>query len=153
LNREQEAGTRGAKRSADAGADRNAAAERPRVIVDFEVEGDALLVAVRNIGNAPAAAVRVTFEPAFRGLGGSVDFGRLPLFHKLSFLAPGRSIRALVDPLDAFLSRTRPAEPRVIRVTVTCMDAAGRRYRAKIRHDLSIWENLPRLRSESAHGH
>jgi hypothetical protein len=121
---------------------------RPRVIVDFEVEDDALLVAVRNIGAEPAAAVRVRFEPTFRGLGGTVEIPRLALFRRLSFLAPGRTIRALVDPLAAWLARTEPAEPRIIRADVAYRDSAGRRYRTRIRHDLGIWQDLPRLRGQ-----
>jgi len=119
---------------------------RPRVIVDFEVEDDALHLAVRNIGDEPAARVRVTFDPGFRGLGGTVEIPRLALFRRLSFLAPGRSIRAFVDRLDAWLGRCDPQEPRTIRVTVTYVDARRRRFRTRIRHDLRIWEDLPRRR-------
>jgi len=119
-------------------------AHRPRVIVDFEVEDDALLVVIRNIGSEPAAAVRVHFSPSFRGLGGEVEIPQLSVFHRLAFLAPGRSIRALVDPLDAYLGRTEPEEPRVIRIRIAYRDGAGHRYRTRIRHDLGIWEDLPR---------
>lgn len=127
-------------REPDSGAD------RPYVIVDFEVDDDTLFVAVRNIGPRPAAAVRVQFAPSFRGLGGTVEIPRLALFHRLAFLAPGREIRALVDPIGTWLGRTEPEEPRTIRVSVAYRDAAGRRYRTRIRHDLGIWEDLPRPR-------
>jgi hypothetical protein len=123
---------------------------RPRVIVDFEVDANAFVIAVRNIGDEPAGRVRVTFEPGFRGLGGTVDIPALPVFRRLTFLAPGREIRIFVDAVNAYLGRRKPEEPRNIRVTVTYGDASRRRYRARIRHDLGIWENLPRppLRSD-----
>jgi hypothetical protein len=129
-----------------------AGTDRPRVIVDFEVEQDTLLVAVRNIGTRPAAHVRVSFEPSFRGLGGVVDIPRLKLFSRLAFLAPDRTIRALVDTLDAYLGRTGPAEPRAIVATILYRDGAGRRFRARTRHDLSIWEDLPRLGQTNTDG-
>ena len=127
-----------------------AKAHRPRVIVDFEVEGDALIVVIRNIGTEPAAAVRVRFSPSFRGLGGKVEIPGLSVFHRLAFLAPGRTMRALVDPLDAYLGRTDPEEPRVIRVSIAYRDGAGHRYRTRIRHDLGIWEDLPRPQRSDA---
>lgn len=119
--------------------------DRPRVIVDFEVDDDALVVVVRNIGSRPAGSVRVSFWPTFRGLGGEVEIRKLSVFRRLAFLAPDREIRVLVDPLNAWLARTEPEEPRIIHATVTYRDGYGRRYRTRIRHDLSIWEDLPRL--------
>jgi hypothetical protein len=63
---------------------------------------------------------------------------------RLSFLGPGRGIQILVDSLHAYFARSDPVEPRKIRVVVTFRDGSGRRYRTRIRHDLGIWENLPR---------
>jgi hypothetical protein len=117
---------------------------RPCVIVDFEVGADhTLSVVVRNIGVLPANRVRVRFEPTFRGLGGEVEIPRLALFNRLAFLAPGRSITALIDPLARYLGRCEPEEPRVIVARITYRDLNGRRYRTRIKHDLGIWEDLP----------
>ena len=121
--------------------------ERPHVIVDFEVEGDALLIAVRNIGALPAARVRVPFDPTFRGLGGRLEIPRLALFRRLEFLAPGSTIRALVDPLHAYFARQEPREPRLIRIRLEYRDGRGRQYRARLRHDLRVWEDLPRVQA------
>jgi hypothetical protein len=125
---------------------------RPRVIVEFHVDGDGLFLVIRNIGDQPAASVRVRFSPAFRGLGGSVVVPALPVFRRLAFLGPGREIEILVDSLNAWLARCDPAEPRIIRMVITFRDGRGRRYRTRIRHDLSIWENLPRRSHERASG-
>ena len=136
--------TMGAERDVERVA--RATVERPRVIVDFEVIEESLVLVVRNIGARPAGRVRIRFAPTFRGLGGSVEVPRLALFRRLSFLAPGRSIEVLVDPLHTYLGRCEPEEPRRIRVTIVYRDGAGRRYRTRIGHDLSIWEDLPRPR-------
>lgn len=121
---------------------------RPRVIVDFEVDpDDSLMVVVRNAGDLPAARVRVRFHPSFRGQGGELDVPGLALFHRLSFLAPGREIRALVDPLAHYLGRSEPEEPRVVHALIRYRDLRGRRFRTRIRHDLGIWEDLPRKKS------
>ena len=124
---------------------RRSSANRPNVIVEFDVDRDVLFVVVRNIGVLPAAHVRIAFDPAFHGLGGAVEIPRLALFRRLDFLGPAREIRALVDPLHAWLGREKPAEPRVIGVRIAYRDGAGRRYRARLRHDLGVWEDLPRL--------
>jgi hypothetical protein len=122
------------------------------VIVDFEVDADDLLVVVvRNIGDLPAARVRIRFKPAFRGLGGEIVIPRLSLFRRLSFLAPGRQIDVLVDPVAHYLGRREPEEPRVIGVAIHYRDLHGRRYRTRLRHDLDIWEDLPRMKTRS-HG-
>jgi hypothetical protein len=89
--------------------------------------------------------VRVRFDPTFRGLGGRLEVPRLALFRRLEFLGPGGVIRALVDPLHSYFTRESPREPRVIRVRIEYRDGRGRRYLARLRHDLSIWEELPRL--------
>jgi hypothetical protein len=102
------------------------------------------MVVVRNIGDRPATRIRVRFRPTFRGLGGDVEIPRLSLFHRLSFLAPRRAIRALVDPVAHYLARREPEEPRVILVSIRYGDLQGRRFRTRIRHDLGIWDDMPR---------
>lgn len=121
---------------------------RPRVIVDFVVDDDdVLMLVVRNIGELPAVRIRARFRPLFRGFGGEVVIPRLSLFHRLSFLAPDREIRVLVDPVVHYLERCEPEEPRVIRVAIRYHDLDGRSYRTRIRHDLGIWEDLPRKKT------
>jgi hypothetical protein len=121
---------------------------RPRVIVDFEVDHDDMLVlVVRNIGELPAVRVRVRFRPLFRGFGGDLPIPQLQIFRRLAFLAPDREIGVPVDPIVRYLERCEPEEPRIIRVVIRYRDLDGRRYRTRIRHDLSIWEDLPRTRT------
>jgi hypothetical protein len=114
------------------------------VIVDFLVEGEVLLVCLRNVGAGCAHRIRVVFEPEFHGLGGGLRVPGLALFERLRFLAPGREIRSLVDVVWAYFGR---GEPEVIEVTVTYSDDAGRHYRRRLSHDLGVYRDLPRAGS------
>ena len=119
---------------------REASSRLPDVVVDFEASGELLHVVIRNIGNGPAHRVRVTFEPAFRGAGGTVELSKIALFHRLEFLAPGRELRAFVDALAAYFAR---GEPESVTATATFHDDGGRAYRRRVRHDLGIYRDLP----------
>jgi hypothetical protein len=118
---------------------REPAGEAPEVTVDFAFDDGLLSVVVANTSSRAALAVRVAFDPPFRGLGGSRAMNRLTLFRKLEFLAPGREIRALVDSSAAYFARK---EPTRVTAKVTFRDEAGRRYSREIVHDLSIYRDL-----------
>lgn len=111
----------------------------PDVIVDFLFEGGILFVAVRNIGSQPAQQVRITFEPAFKGLGGTVSIPALPLFHNIEFLAPDRSIRTLLDSSAAYFARPEPVR---ITANISFSDRSGHKYSSAILHDLTIYRDL-----------
>ena len=109
------------------------------VSVDFIFEDGLLHAMVANIGERPALKVSCRFEPAFRGLGGSVEVSRLPLFRNIEYLAPGKEIRTLVDSSAAYFARK---EPTKLRVAVTYRDESGARHQAEIAHDLGIYRDL-----------
>jgi hypothetical protein len=109
------------------------------VIVDFVFEEGVLYVTVANIGERPALKVSCRFEPGFRGLGGSVEISRLPLFRKIEYLAPHKEIRALVDSSAAYFARR---EPTKLKVTVTYREEGGARRQTTIAHDLGIYRDL-----------
>ena len=127
---------------------------RPDVIVDFIFEEGMLFLAVHNIGAHPALQVRVTFDPPFKGLGGAIRIGELPLFRNIEFLAPSRSIRTLLDSSAAYFSRQ---EPERISATVSYSDRSGQKFTATMFHDLSIYRDLAFIskfeRTSSSHGH
>jgi hypothetical protein len=110
-----------------------------QVIVDFEFERGLLSVVVRNLGETPALDVRVEFDKAFRGLGGTQEMNRLALFSKLRFLAPGKSVRALLDTSAAYFARK---EPTLLTATVSYSTPSGESRRHAITHDLSIYRDL-----------
>lgn len=112
---------------------------RPDVIVDFVFEEGMLFVAVQNIGSAPAVKVQVTFDPAFKGLGGTVSIPELRLFRNIEFLAPSRSIRTLLDSSASYFGRK---EPEQITVNASYLDRAGEKFSSTMRHDLSIYREI-----------
>jgi hypothetical protein len=116
------------------------------VIVDFVFEEGVLYVAVANIGERPAMKVSCRFEPGFRGLGGSVEISRLPLFRNIEYLAPRKEIRTLVDSSAAYFARK---EPTKLQVTVTYRDELGTRHQTAIAHDLGIYRDLAYVVPES----
>ena len=120
---------------------------RPDVLVDFEFREGLLFVVVVNPSQHPALAVRVAFDPSFRGLGGEREIARLALFRRLEFLAPGRRIETLVDSSAAYFARKEP--PKVTAV-VTFRDEDGGRHRREIAHDLSIYRDLAYVPREVA---
>jgi len=109
------------------------------VSVDFIFEDGLLHAMVANIGERPALKVSCRFEPAFHGLGGSVEVSRLPLFRNIEYLAPGREIRTLVDSSAAYFARR---EPTKLEIAVTYRDEDGARRQATIAHDLGIYRDL-----------
>ena len=109
------------------------------VSVDFVFEDGLLYAVVANIGERPALKVSCRFEPAFHGLGGSVEVSRLPLFRNIEYLAPGREIRTLVDSSAAYFARK---EPTKLEIAVTYRDEDGARRQATIAHDLGIYRDL-----------
>ena len=113
----------------------------PDVIVDFRLQGPALIVNVRNIGAGCGHQVRVQFRPTFRGGGGTLDIPSINLFSRLEFIAPGDVISGFVDVADHYFARK---EPEVLDCIVTFKDDAGRGVTRRIRHDLGIFRDLPR---------
>jgi hypothetical protein len=117
----------------------SAAERQSDVIVDFVIEEGVLYVTVANIGERPALKVSCRFEPGFRGLGGSVEISRLPLFRNIEYLAPRKEIRTLVDSSAAYFARK---EPTKLQVAITYRDESGTRRQAAIKHDLGIYRDL-----------
>jgi hypothetical protein len=112
---------------------------RPDVIVDFLFDDGMLFVAVENIGSQPAEQVHVAFDPPFTGLGGTAPISDLPLFRNIEFLAPGRSIRTILDSSAAYFWR---GEPDLITATISYRDRSGEQFSCTIRHDLSIYRDI-----------
>jgi hypothetical protein len=126
---------------------------RPDVIVDFLFEDGMLFVAVQNISSRPALRVHIAFDPPFKGLGGTVSVSELPLFRNIEFLAPGRSIRTLLDSSAGYFARQ---EPEQITATISYSDRSGHKFSCTILHDLAIYRDIAFVpksgRSSPAHG-
>jgi hypothetical protein len=116
---------------------------RMAVIVDVLCEDELLQLALANIGDQPALRVRATFDRSIVDASGR-DVTRLALFTRCEFLAPGRSIRTLLDTRGGYFRRRQPAR---FAVTLAYRDAAGRAHEHRIRHDLSIYKDLALVQS------
>jgi hypothetical protein len=127
---------------------------RPDVIVDFIFDDGMLFVAVQNIGSQPAQQVHVSFDPPFKGLGGTASITELPLFRNIEFLAPSRSIRTLLDSSAAYFARQ---EPERITATISYSDRSGHKFSCTILHDLAIYREIAFVpkseKSSPAYGH
>jgi hypothetical protein len=111
----------------------------PDVIVDVEFEEGVLYLAVRSLSASPVLDVTCTFDKAIRGLGGTRPMSELALFRKITFLAPGRTIRTLLDTTAAYFARK---EPTRLRITVAWRTIAGEKRQTTIVHDLTIYRDL-----------
>ncbi len=111
----------------------------PEVIVDFIFEGETIFIAVKNIGRRPLNFMHASFKPAIFGLGGTEAIGKLPVFNREYFLAPGKEIRTLVDSSRAYFARKQPTH---ITVTVVYRDFRDREFRIVLEHDLEVYQKL-----------
>lgn len=109
------------------------------VVVDFAFEDGLLFVELRNLGAEPALKVRCRFDKPFRGLGGSRAINELKLFRGLEFLAPGRTIRTLLDTSAAYFARREPAR---LTATIDYRTPSGEKRGGAITHDLSVFREL-----------
>jgi hypothetical protein len=114
----------------------------PDVILDVEFEEGLLFLAVRNLGTRAALDVSCTFDKPFRGLGGERAINELALFRRITFLAPGRAIRTLLDTSAAYFARK---EPTRLQATVAWRTPAGEKRQTTIVHDLAIYRELAYL--------
>jgi hypothetical protein len=112
---------------------------RPEIILDFEFEDGALFILLRNIGERPACQVRTTFEPPICGLGGRQKLAELPLFREVTFFAPGKQIKHLLDSSALYFSR---GEPTRVKAHITYSDDKDREFKTVIHHDLEIYRSL-----------
>ena len=124
----------------------------PGVIVDILFENGLLFLSLKNVTRGAAYDVSVRFEPVLMGFGGTVVMGALPLFRDVTFLAPGREIRTLLDDSASYFASGQPTR---IAATVTYVDAAGRRHSATMHHNIEMYRNVAYVispaRSEEGH--
>jgi hypothetical protein len=117
---------------------------RPEVIVDFVFDDGLFFIAIENIGESPAIDVSVQFDKPFRGAGGDQVVSGLPLFHRITFLAPRRRIETFLDNSRDYFAR---GEPTDLGATVSYADSAGTRHTDVIRHDLAIYRDIAYVRT------
>ena len=115
----------------------------PDVILDVIFEEGVFFLAVANIGSQPALDVSVQFAKPFIGLEGTREISALPLFRRITFLAPHKTIRAYLDTSASYFARRNPA---IIEATISFRDRAGERFASTVRHDVRIFRELGYVR-------
>ncbi len=114
----------------------------PNVIVDFECEEGMLYVSIENIGSLPAYKISVEFDKKIRGIENENEISSLNLFKCIEFLPPGRKIRAFIDRFPSYVVRK---QPMLVQTTITYFGKNRRKFVESIRHNLSIYEDLPEI--------
>ena len=113
---------------------------RPDVIVDVAFEEGLLFLSVANVGDRAALDVKTTFNRKLVGLGGTKDVAALALFRNISYLAPGKEIRTLLDSAPSWFARNTRTTGLTARVAYR--DAEKKEYRGTMTHDLEIYRDL-----------
>lgn len=114
----------------------------PEVILDVKFEDGLLFLAIRNIGPKPALNVSIRFKRRLVGINGTKVVSALSLFRNITFLAPQKEIATLLDSSASYFKRR---QPRFVEAIVSFQDSAGRDFKSRICHDLSIYEEIAYL--------
>lgn len=122
------------------------AAQRFSVILDVLCEDELLFLALANIGDQPVSRIRVVFDAPIVDAAGR-DVTKLALFKRCEFLAPGRSIRTLLDSRTAYFQRRQPTR---FTVQLSYREGTAAPVRHQITHDLSIYRTLALVQSRSS---
>ncbi|MFQ6123147.1 MAG: hypothetical protein ACE5R6_00875 [Candidatus Heimdallarchaeota archaeon] len=111
----------------------------PKVIVDFIFSEGLFFISIKNIGTQPAYKVSIRFDPEIKGVSGTKNISKLPLFRNIEFLAPQKEITTFLDTAALYFARE---EPTKIAIDVAYQDFQHRQYTATIKHDLEIYRSL-----------
>ncbi len=109
------------------------------VILDVVFDQGLLFLVVENLGDRPAHAVRIKFDKAFSGVGGTKQMQRLVLFRKLEFLAPYKAIEVFLDRSASYFARKEPTQ---LTAAISWRTPEGARRSITIHHDLEIYRDL-----------
>jgi hypothetical protein len=109
-----------------------------QVIVDFIFEDGLFFIAIENIGERPAYRVAIKFDRPIVGSPEHIVISDLPLFRNIEFLAPRKKITTFVDTSTAYFQNN----PARISATISHIDERGKRHKATIVHDLSIYKDI-----------
>ena len=120
-------------------AQKENAAGRPDVVLEFLFNRGVLFISVRNIGARPATKVSVKFNKKIIGLGGRKEISALPLFKNIEFLGPAREIVTLLDTTGSYFQRKQPTK---LAAQISYQDPERRKYETTIKHDLEIYRDL-----------
>lgn len=108
-----------------------------QIIVDFEVDREAVCISIRNLSDVPALRLRI--KPSGPIIGANdKDLAQLNFFKEIPYFAPQKLIRLYVDEHAAFFEKLANTK---INFIVAYEDESGKPIRHTIQHDLSIYKD------------
>jgi hypothetical protein len=109
------------------------------VIVDFEIDADAVFLTIKNLGAVPALNLKIKPSSAILGLEGKKDISKLTIFRKISYLAPLKEIKIFVDSYESFFTHLKDSS---ILFKISYKNEKRKSFKMKIHHDLRIYADL-----------
>lgn len=115
----------------------------PDVIVDFIFEQGLFFIAIANIGEAPAYSVSVNFSHEIKGVDGSKMVSSMPLFNRIEFMPPQKTITTFLDTSASYFAHNQPLQ---IETIISFSDRLGKQYSNVIKHNLNIYRDIGYIR-------
>ena len=109
------------------------------VIVDFEIDAEAVFLIIRNLGAFPALKLKIRPLSAILGLEGKKDITKLYIFKEISYLAPLKEIKIFIDRYESFFTHL---EDSSVYFKISYKNEKRRSFKMKIHHDLRIYADL-----------
>ncbi|MDZ7720116.1 MAG: hypothetical protein U5K72_14975 [Balneolaceae bacterium] len=116
--------------------------------VDFIPENGLMFVIIANYESFPLRECKISFSETLPTADGE-KLNHLNIFKNLTYLSPGRKIRIFTGNLSSFLNSLR--EKKIVTVTIKYQLPDGKKTAYSIKHNLSIYDDLPQIINEQNH--
>lgn len=119
------------------------------LVVDFIPENGLLFVIIANYEAFPLRDCKISFSRTLPTVQNK-KLNHLNIFKHLSYLSPGRKIRILAGETSTVL--TGLGDSKIVTVSIKYRLPDGKKTAYSIKHNLSIYEDLPQIINEQNHG-
>lgn len=117
--------------------------------VDFVPENGLLFVIIANYEAFPLRDCKISFSETLPTIEGK-KLNHLNIFKNLAYLSPGRKIRIPLGEASSVLSSLK--ENKIVTISINYRLPDGKKTAYSIKHNLSIYEDLPQIINEQNHG-
>lgn len=117
--------------------------------VDFIPEKGLMFVIIANYEAFPLRDIKISFSETLPTIEGK-KLNHLNIFKNLAYLSPGRKIRIPAGGIRSILSSLR--ENKSVTISINYRLPDGKKTAYSIKHNLSIYEDLPQIINEQHHG-
>lgn len=119
------------------------------LVVDFIPENGLMFVIIANHETFPLRNCKISFSETLPTVNGE-KLNHLNIFKNLTYLSPGRKIRVFVGETSSLLHSLR--KRKIISVGIQYLLPDGKETAYSIKHNLSIYEDLPQIINGKHHG-